>query len=129
MDNAVFEQNREPLVNYLRVHRRNAYLTQSEIGTVLGYGNDVAVSRHERFETVPPFLMALGYEILFREPAGEIFLGLKQAMEPGIEERLAALEEQLREQLAAKPNSAIVARKLEWVIERRRSESPSARQP
>jgi hypothetical protein len=121
MQNVVHEHLHEPLVNYLRVHRRNAGLSQNELGNILGYGNEGAVSRHERFESVPPFLMALGYEILFREPAGQIFLGLKQAMASGVEERLADLEQRLRKQCEEKPHSAVIARKLEWLTDRRSS--------
>lgn len=121
MHTVIHEQSPEPLVNYLRVHRRDAGFTQGDVGDILGYGSDGAVARHERFQSVPPFLMALGYEILFREPAGKIFLGLKQAMEPGIEVRIAELEKRLHEQLEKSPHSVTIARKLEWLTERRSS--------
>jgi DNA-binding XRE family transcriptional regulator len=114
------EQSNEPLVNYLRLHRRDAGLTQEELGRVIGYKTEGSVGSHERFDSVPPFLIALGYEVLFREPAGQIFLGLKQTMEVGIEARLAELEISLRTTLEKTPHLVAINRKLEWIEARRR---------
>jgi hypothetical protein len=119
MQNLTHEHSHEPLVNYLRVHRRKAGLSQSEVGRILGYGNQTsAVSHHELFESIPPFLMALGYEILFKEPAGKLFPGLKLTLEAGIEQRIAELERELRSKINTDPHSDVIARKLEWLEER-----------
>lgn len=119
MDNMFLEQHNDPLVNYLRIHRRDAGLTQKDVSRMLGCGSHDSVSRHERFDSIPPFLMALAYEILFQEPAGKIFLGLKRTMESGIEVRIAEFEHELREESEQRPNSVLVARKLDWLTERR----------
>ena len=117
----IHDQPNEPLVNYLRVHRRTAGLTQHELGMVLGYADDGAVARHERFRSVPPFLMALSYEIVFKVPVNQLFPGLSQTIELGIETRLAELESRLRESEALSSRLAATTRKLEWLSERRSS--------
>lgn len=119
MDHTILEQSNEPLVNYLRVHRRDAGLTQWDVGRMIGYESHDSVSRHERFESIPPFLIALAYEIIFREPAGEIFVGLKETMESGIEDRISEFERELRDGHGQHPPSVLIARKLEWLTERR----------
>ncbi len=119
MTNEIHEPSNEPLVNYLRAHRRNAGLTQRELGQMLGYDNEGAVSRHERFEIVPPFLTALSYQIVFRVHASELFPGLTQTVELGVETRLAKFESHLREQNGGDSQASGLARKLEWLSERR----------
>jgi DNA-binding XRE family transcriptional regulator len=120
-NNSIDEQTNEPLVNYLRAHRRKSGFTQSDLARVLGYKNDGIVSRHERFEAVPSLLMALRYQVLFRKPVAEIFAGLSNTVEFDVEARLAAFEKYLGEQSARGPRAAAVARKLEWLSERRSS--------
>jgi DNA-binding XRE family transcriptional regulator len=119
MHNFVIHEQPNELANYLRVHRRSAGLTQEELGRVIGYRSQGPVTRHERLESVPPFLIALGYEILFQEPAGNIFIGLKQTMELGIEERLAEFEESLRAVAENGTNMLATKQKLKWLEERR----------
>lgn len=115
----MFEQLNEPLVNYLRIHRRKAGLSQPELAWVLGYSDEGALAKHERFQSLPPFLIALGYEVIFQVPVSELFPGLLQSVAFGIEERLAEFESRLREQSATGPSAAWTARKLEWMNERR----------
>jgi DNA-binding XRE family transcriptional regulator len=117
----VREQSKEPLVNYVRVHRRRACLSQRELGQVLGYRDEGAVARHERFRSLPPLLIALGYEIIFQQPVAELFPGLKQTVAFGIEMRMAEFENDLRTRSGAGPQAAAIARKLEWLSERRSS--------
>jgi DNA-binding XRE family transcriptional regulator len=117
----IHEQSNEPLVNYVRIHRRRVGLSQRELGRVLGYGSEDAVARHERFRSLPPFLIGLGYEIVFQLPVSEIFPGLKQTLAFGIEQRLTEFETELRMQADTGSGNATVARKLEWLSERRSS--------
>jgi DNA-binding XRE family transcriptional regulator len=112
------EQLREPLVNYLRMHRRSVGLSQAELGRVLGYRDETAVANHERFESMPPFLTALGYEVIFQIPASEIFGGVKQTVTVAIEARLAEFEHRLRENGRRTPSPRIT-RTLEWLEDRR----------
>jgi|SRR5579859_2343995 len=119
MKNAFIEQSSEPLPNRLRIHRRGASLSQREVGRLLGYDSDVAISRQERFRTIPPFLIALAYQVLFRVPASEMFPGIIQTVELGVEQRLTEFENQLRDESARGARSATIKRKLEWLRERR----------
>jgi hypothetical protein len=63
----------------------------------------------------------LGYEIVFQEPVSEIFAGLKDTVELAVEEQLATFESELQERSGRGPSAAAVARKLEWLTERRSS--------
>ena len=103
----------------LRTLRQKSGLTQGEIAEVLGFEAGIAVSRHERSVTVPSLLTALGYEIIFRKPISEIFPGLTQAVEEGIEERLAELEDKLHQSTATGREAAETAHKLEFLCERK----------
>jgi hypothetical protein len=111
--------SKKPLVNYVRVHRRKAGLSQRELGTVLGYRDEGAVAKHERFDTLPPFLSALGYEAIFRVSVAEIFPGLKQVVEFGVEKRIAEFESELRTRSGTGRQAAAITRKLEWLSQRR----------
>jgi DNA-binding XRE family transcriptional regulator len=93
-------------------------MTQSELAQILGFLNEVPVSRHERSTTVPNLLTVFGYAIIFQVPISEIFPGLRHTVEVGIEERLAKLEEKLQQSTAKGRSAAAVARKLEFLCER-----------
>src|SRR6185437_6826478 len=115
----IHEQPHEPLINYLRTHRRNAGLSQRDLARVLGLESYEFVARQERSRTMPSLALALSYQILFRVPVSEIFVGVTQRLELDIEARLIQLEEHLGEQSARGRAAAATARKLEWLIERR----------
>jgi len=111
---------RNPLVNYLRPQRKRAGLSQKEIAFLLGYTSPDAVSKHELFESVPPLIMAFGYQAIFRVPLSELFAGLREAVEASIERQFADFERQLFEQARKSPKakpSAALLHKLEWVKE------------
>ena len=113
------EQSNEPLVNYLRIHRRKAGLSQYELGKILGYDSYGAVARHEQFSALPPFLVALGYEIVFRVPVGDIFPGVRETVEFAVERSLAQFEADLQNRPGTGSQAAAVAQKLEWLSQRR----------
>lgn len=113
------EESNEPLVNYVRAHRRRAGLSQHELGTILGYHSYGAVARHEHFSALPPFLTALGYEIVFQAPVGEIFPGVRETVEYAVEKSLVEFEANLKERSRTSAKDDLVARKLEWLKERR----------
>lgn len=109
----------QTLANSLRLHRRRIGLSQGELGRVLGYDDESAVAKHERFQVMPPFLVALGYEVVFQIPVSELFPGVAKTVALGIEARLDELEYALRQGGAiARPTAA--TRKLEWLETRRR---------
>ena len=113
----------EPIACRLRTLRRRSGLSQAELAKLLGFFSEVPVSRHERSDTVPNLLTAFAYEVIFRVPASEIFPGLYRAVEAGIEERLAKLEQALHDSNAKGRSAASVARKLEFIWERNNPQS------
>ena len=70
----------KPLPNYLHAHRKKAGLTQSEIGILVGYPKEGAISGHERLRSLPPLLTALAYEVVFRVPVGVLFSGFANSL-------------------------------------------------
>jgi transcriptional regulator with XRE-family HTH domain len=110
------------LANYLRTHRRNVGLTLRDVGNILGYADEVAVSRHERFLTMPSLVVALGYEIVYRVPVSEIFAGVREEVEEGIEKKLAEMEERLGQRSSRDRGATATAQKLMWLSERRSSD-------
>jgi transcriptional regulator with XRE-family HTH domain len=113
--------NENRLVNYVRVRRKRAGLSQRELALILGYGDEGVISRHELFRTVPPLLIALGYEVTFQTSVSELFPGLRETIENAIEANLAEFESALRKQtaIATASHLAVISRKLEWLAERR----------
>ena len=113
--------NQNRLVNYVRARRKRAGLSQRELALILGYRNEGVISRHELFRSVPPLLMALGYEVVFQTSVSELFPGLRETVENVIESSLADFESSLHEQKnrAARSQVPAITRKLEWLNERR----------
>lgn len=107
------------LGNYLRTYRRQSGLSQRELGLLLGYKDQAQVSRHERSETVPPLVIALAYEVIFRAPVSELFLGMHDGVETTIERRLAELENDLQGRSAEERCARSIAQRLEWLMNRR----------
>jgi DNA-binding XRE family transcriptional regulator len=117
----IHEQPNKPLANYLRAHRRKTGLTQHDVARVLGHSARGVVSHHERFESVPSLWVALSYQVLYRVPVSDIFAGLTETVEFDVEGQLAEFESYLGEQSANRHRAAAIARKLEWLGERRSS--------
>lgn len=121
-ENNVHEQLNKPLVNYVRTHRRKTGLTQRDLAKLLGYDAYGVIARHERFDALPSLVKALSYEVLFQTQISEIFTGLSEIVEVEVEARLTEFESHLGKQSARGPQAAAIARKLEWLSERRNSE-------
>jgi len=96
------------LKNYLRTARRRSGLTQAEVAFLLGAGDGAALSRYERLSQSPSFRTALGFEIVFGVPAGELLPGVTEQVERKIIENALLLSHRL-ERL---PRSARIERKL-----------------
>lgn len=108
-----------PAGSYLRTHRKKSGLSQSELASILGLVTELQISRHERSLTLPLFLTAISYEIVFQVPISELFPGLYETVRQNIDERLSELEERLHESSAKGRRAAFIAHKLEWMWERR----------
>lgn len=115
----IFEQ----IANYLRSHRRKSGLSQKELAQIVGYITAAPVSEHERSVAIPALLIALGYEVIFRVPISELFPGLYQTVEANIEEQLSNIEIDLQQSTASGREAAVIARKLEWLWERKNPET------
>jgi transcriptional regulator with XRE-family HTH domain len=115
----VFEQ----IGNYLRSHRRKSGLSQRELAHIVGFLSGIPVSRQERSVTIPTLLIALGYEAVFRVPVSELFPGLYRTVEASIEEQLESMENELQQSSTKGRQAAFIARKLEWLWERRNKET------
>src|ERR1035441_6564023 len=107
------------LNNYLKTYRKRSGLSQRELGQLVGYKNQGQVSRHEQSKTSPPLVIALAYEVIFRAPVATLFLGTRDAVKATIEKRLAGVEKDLQSRSAKEPDAGSIARRLEWLTERR----------
>ena len=107
------------LGNYIRMHRMRAGLSQCELGKLLGYSDEGQVPRHEKSSSLPTFLMAMSYEVVFGVSIKEMFAGVHESVANVVEERLAELEETLRQRAEKGVGGEATARKLQWLAERR----------
>jgi DNA-binding XRE family transcriptional regulator len=109
----------DPIVSRLRALRTESGLSRKDLAYILDFCTAASVSRHEESNVVPNLLTALGYQAIFRLPVSELFPGLYQAVEAGIEERLTRLEEELHQSAAKGRAAASVARMLEFCSSRK----------
>jgi DNA-binding XRE family transcriptional regulator len=109
----------DTIICRLRTLRQRSGLTEDEVATALGSVSNVSLSRHERSSVLPSLVTAIGYEVIFQASFAELFPGLYQTIEAGIEERLARLEAELHQSNAKGRPAAMVARKLEFLCERK----------
>jgi transcriptional regulator with XRE-family HTH domain len=113
----------DPNAAHLRTLRKRSGLSQKEVAHILGSCSGAAVSRHERSNSLPDLLTALGYEAIFKVSISELFPGLYRTVEAGIEDRIAALEDEFH-QSSVKGRSAIpIAVKLEFFEGRKNGDS------
>jgi transcriptional regulator with XRE-family HTH domain len=107
------------MASYLRTHRRKSGLSQRELADILGLITEWQVSAHERSVAVPLFLTAISYEIAFQVPVSKLFPGIYETLRQNIEGRLTELEIVLQQSTAKGRAAALIARKLEWLCERK----------
>jgi transcriptional regulator with XRE-family HTH domain len=107
------------LGNYLRSHRRKSGLSQRQLGELLGYVNEVQVSRHEKSEAVPPLGRVLGYHIVFRVPIAALFPRIYEDVREAVETRLGRLEISLQSSTVRGREAEVIAQILMWMMERR----------
>ena len=116
----------DPNVSRLQILRKRSGLSQKDLAHLLGFRSEAPISRHERSDTVPNLLTALGYQAIFRIPISELFPGLYETVEAGIEEQLVKMEGELHESTAKGRGAIPIARKLEFLGERRNLEMNNA---
>jgi transcriptional regulator with XRE-family HTH domain len=111
--------NHRAVGNYLIAHRKKSGLTQRDMGRLLGYRDPGQVSRYERSKSIPPLTAAIAYELIFRVPVSQIFVGVRESIEQTIEDRLSQLETELGSRSAGGRDANLTARKLVWINERK----------
>jgi len=109
----------QPVANYLRFYRLRSGLSQRELAELSGLIADHQVSTHERSVAIPSLLVALSYQAVFAVPVAELFPGIHQTILVGVEERLSQFEQSLHNSSGKGRAAQVVARKLEWLCERR----------
>lgn len=103
----------EVVGNYIRAHRRKRGLTQLELGILVGYGHGYAVGKHERSRAMPPFHVALAYEIIFEIPVAQLFTGFHSAAADAVARNLQDLKAHLDAERAR--GNKLNPEKLEWL--------------
>ena len=107
------------MASYLRSHRLKSGMSQRELADLIGLIADHQVSNHERSSAIPSLLAALSYQVVFRMPVEELFPGLYETIRLAVEERLTEMENALQDSTAKGRKAQVIARKLEWLWERR----------
>ena len=107
------------MTGYLRSHRLKSGMSQRELAELIGLIQHHQVSKHERSTAIPSLLVALSYEIVFCVSVAELFPGLYETVRMNVEERLLQMEKSLQESSAKGRRAYAVARRLEWLWERR----------
>jgi transcriptional regulator with XRE-family HTH domain len=79
------------LETYLRTYRRRAGFSQREIAFLLCCRSGSKISRYEQSGRLPNLQTALGYEVIFRVPAKELFAGIFRRVEKKISRRAGLL--------------------------------------
>jgi transcriptional regulator with XRE-family HTH domain len=84
------------LQNYLRTYRRRYGLTQAEVAMLLGAVSGTKVSRYENFTRMPGALTVFAFEIVFNQPANELFAGDYQAIRLAVQMRARRMVKRLK---------------------------------
>jgi len=83
------------LQNYLRTHRRRFGLSQADVAILLGAASGTKVSRYENLKRMPDAVTVFALEIVFNQPARELFAGSYDAIRASIQERARRMMKQL----------------------------------
>jgi DNA-binding XRE family transcriptional regulator len=113
------KMSQQPLASYLKSHRMKSGMSQRELADLIGILADHQISKHERSATVPSLLAALSYQVVFSVPITELFPGIYESVRMNLEERLCEMETELQNSTAKGRGAHVIARKLEWLLERR----------
>jgi transcriptional regulator with XRE-family HTH domain len=83
--------------NYLRSHRKQIGLSQSEVAFLLGFAEDGQVSRYEKGEIIPPLSTALALATVFDTSVSTLFPEMQYAVDKNILSRMKQLCAHLEE--------------------------------
>jgi transcriptional regulator with XRE-family HTH domain len=79
----------------LRTHRRRFGLSQAEVAMLLGAVSGTKVSRYENFTRMPSALTIFASEIVFNQPASELFAGIYDEIRLAVQKRARQMVKQL----------------------------------
>lgn len=108
-----------PLASYLRSHRLKTGMSQRELADLVGFIAHHQVSNHEQLTLIPTLLVAFSYQAVFCVSAADLFPGLFETVRANVEDRLLAMERTLQNTVAKGRKAEVIARKLEWLAQRR----------
>ena len=94
-------------------------MSQRELAEIVGFIAEHQISRHERSIAIPSLLTALSYRAIFLVPVEQLFPGISETIQLNVEDRLARMEGKLNESSVKGRKAQAVARKLEWLSERK----------
>lgn len=109
--------------SYIQSHRKRAGLSRRELADILGFLSENQVGRHERGVFLPTFQVAVSYEVVFQVSMADLFPAVYESVRQEIEERLRTFESELQQSTATGRRAARVARRLEWLWERKHPEA------
>jgi transcriptional regulator with XRE-family HTH domain len=79
----------------LRTHRRRHGLSQAEVAMLLGAVSGTKTSRYENFTRMPGALTVFALEIVFGQPASELFAGNYHTIRLAVKARARRMVKQL----------------------------------
>lgn len=82
------------LPNYLRAYRKRAAMSQDDVAFLMGNKNGSKVCRNERYVREPSLETAFAYEVIYQQPARELFGGLYHRIEDEVAARARTLTSQ-----------------------------------
>jgi len=88
---------KQRLQHYLRTYRRRSGFSQEEIAQLLGASSGTKVSRYESFRRCPSVITVFAYEVIFNQPARELFAGFYDGVHQEVRQRAERLAKALAE--------------------------------
>lgn len=99
------------LQNYLRTHRRRLGLSQEDVAILLGSASGTKISRYENFGRMPEAFTVFAFEIVFNQPARELFAGSYDDIRAAVQMRARGMMNKLHR--AADTSDKEMLRKLQ----------------
>lgn len=84
--------------NYLKMHRKNARLNQSDIAFLMNMQDESVISRWEQGQRTPNIFILTLYHLLFDTPVHSLYAREKETFSIVIVDRMKLLIEELKKQ-------------------------------
>ncbi len=106
------------LNNYLRSHRKQSGLSQSDVAFLLGSEDGGQISRYEKGHRIPTLPTAIAFTTIFDVSQDVLFSGIQVGVDSEVLSRIRKLRNQLEKRREEHRLTAGDARKLNWLTER-----------